>query len=39
VLLNHVFDRDAMARKKLPYERLDQFTVDILLGVRQWRLS
>ena len=31
-LLAHVFDKDAMARKRLPYERLDQLTVDILLG-------
>lgn len=31
-LLAHVFDKDAMASKRLPYERLDQLTVDILLG-------
>jgi xylose isomerase len=31
-LLTHVFDKDVMARKRLPYERLDQLTVDILLG-------
>jgi xylose isomerase len=31
-LLAHVFDKDAMARKRLPYERLDQLTVDILLS-------
>jgi xylose isomerase len=31
-LLAHVFDKDAMARKRLPYERLDQLTVDILLN-------
>jgi xylose isomerase len=28
-------DRTELARKPLPYERLDQLTVDILLGVRQ----
>lgn len=33
-LLAHNFDKDAMAMKRLPYERLDQLTVDILLGVR-----
>jgi xylose isomerase len=27
-------DRNELARKPLPYERLDQLTVDILLGVR-----
>jgi xylose isomerase len=27
-------DRAELARKTLPYERLDQLTVDILLGVR-----
>jgi xylose isomerase len=31
-LLAHVFDKDAMAKKRLPYELLDQLTVDILLG-------
>jgi xylose isomerase len=31
-LLAHVFDKDAMAMKRLPYERLDQLTVDILLS-------
>jgi xylose isomerase len=30
-----VLDRAELARKPLPYERLDQLTVDILLGVRQ----
>jgi len=29
-----VFDKDAILKKRLPYERLDQLTVDILLGVR-----
>jgi xylose isomerase len=33
-LLAHVFDKNAIAEKKLPYERLDQLTVDILLGER-----
>lgn len=33
-LLAHNFDKDAMLKKKLPYERLDQLTVDILAGVR-----
>jgi xylose isomerase len=33
-LLNHPFDRKAIASKSLPYERLDQLTIDLLLGVR-----
>jgi xylose isomerase len=33
-LLVHEFDKDEMMGKRLPYERLDQLTVDILLGVR-----
>jgi len=33
-LLGHNFDRVALASKGLQYERLDQLTVDILLGVR-----
>jgi xylose isomerase len=33
-LLGHSFDKDAMAAKRLPYELLDQLTVDILLGAR-----
>ncbi len=33
-LLNHVFDKDAIMKKRLPYEKLDQLTVDVLLGVR-----
>jgi xylose isomerase len=33
-LLAHSFDKDAILRKRLPYERLDQLTVDILAGVR-----
>jgi xylose isomerase len=33
-LLGHAFDKNSMMKKKLPYERLDQLTVDILLGAR-----
>jgi xylose isomerase len=33
-LLAHTFDRAALAAKRLQYERLDQLTVDILLGAR-----
>jgi xylose isomerase len=33
-LLSHAFDKDAILKKRLPYELLDQLTVDILLGVR-----
>jgi len=33
-LLNYQFNKDAIVKKRLPYERLDQLTVDILLGVR-----
>lgn len=33
-LLSHVFDKDAIMQKRLPYERLDQLTVDVLTGVR-----
>jgi xylose isomerase len=33
-LLSYVFDKDEMMKKRLPYERLDQLTVDILLGNR-----
>jgi xylose isomerase len=33
-LLAYDFDKDAILKKRLPYERLDQLTVDILLGVR-----
>jgi len=28
------FNPDALARKKLPYEKLDQLTQELLLGVR-----
>jgi xylose isomerase len=34
LLLSREFDRRAMASKGLGYERLDQLTMDILLGVR-----
>jgi xylose isomerase len=30
----HVFDRPLIAQKVLPYERLDQLTLEILMGVR-----
>lgn len=33
-LKNHSFDRKALGTRGLPYERLDQLTVDLLLGVR-----
>jgi xylose isomerase len=33
-LLAHPFDKDAILKKRLPYERLDQLTIDMLLGVR-----
>jgi xylose isomerase len=30
----HNFDKDTILKKKLPYERLDQLTIDILTGAR-----
>jgi xylose isomerase len=33
-LLGHSFDKDKILAKRLPYERLDQLTIDILTGVR-----
>src|SRR5690606_23870695 len=30
----HTFDRPALGRRGQPYERLDQLTVELLLGVR-----
>jgi xylose isomerase len=33
-ILDHPFDRAALAAKKLPYERLDQLTMEVLFGVR-----
>jgi xylose isomerase len=34
-LLAHRFEKDAMTRKRLQYEKLDQLTIDVLLGVRR----
>jgi len=34
LLLKHTFDRDALAARPLPYERLDQLTMEVLMGVR-----
>ena len=31
-LLAHPFDKDKILKKRLPYERLDQLTVDVLVG-------
>ncbi len=33
-LKGHAFDREQLAARALPYERLDQLVVDLLLGVR-----
>lgn len=33
-LLGHVFDRSLLAAKRLPYERLDQMTMEIVFGTR-----
>jgi xylose isomerase len=33
-LLAHSFDKGAILRKRLPYERLDQLTVEVLTGIR-----
>jgi len=33
-LLSYAFDKDAIMKKRLPYELLDQLTVDVLLGIR-----
>src|SRR4029077_12506161 len=33
-LLAHTFNKDEILKKRLPYERLDQLTVDMLLGAR-----
>ncbi len=32
-LLERNFNKDALTRKRLQYERLDQLTIDVLLGV------
>jgi xylose isomerase len=34
VLLGAAFDRVELAKKGLAYERLDQLTMEVLLGVR-----
>ena len=31
-LLNHQFDKNQILKKRLPYERLDQLTIDVLLA-------
>jgi xylose isomerase len=31
-LLNHEFNKDKILKKRLPYERLDQLTIDVLLA-------
>ena len=33
-LLGFAFDRGAMMAKQLPYERLDQLTMEVIYGVR-----
>jgi xylose isomerase len=33
-LLGHNFDKNAMMNKRLPYEQLDQLTIEVLTGVR-----
>ena len=33
-LLVHNYDKDAIMKKRLPYECLDQLTIDILTGTR-----
>lgn len=33
-LLGYTFEKDEMMKKRLPYERLDQLTVDLLFGTR-----
>lgn len=33
-LLGHAFDKEAILKKRLPYEQLDQLTVDILTAAR-----
>jgi xylose isomerase len=33
-LLEHTFDKSAMMQRKLHYEKLDQLTIDLLLGAR-----
>ena len=31
-LLSHEFNKDQILKKRLPYERLDQLTIDVLLA-------
>jgi xylose isomerase len=33
-LLSYAFDIEAILKKRLPYELLDQLTVDVLVGIR-----
>src|SRR5207237_9955316 len=33
-LLAHVFDKDAISKKRLPYDCLDPLTVDLISGLR-----
>ena len=33
-LLDYNFDKDTILKKRLPYERLDQLTIDVLLGAQ-----
>ena len=33
-LLAHSFSKEAILTKRLPYERLDQLTIDIITGTR-----
>src|SRR5262249_18791690 len=35
LLKRRTFDRAALAAKRLPYERLDQLLIELLLGVRE----
>ena len=34
-LKDHAFDREAIAKRGLRYERIDQLTIEVLLGIRQ----
>ena len=38
-LLAYSFDRIKIGKRRLPYERLDQLTIDLLLGVRDGRAA
>jgi xylose isomerase len=35
LLKRREFDRKALAARRLPYERLDQLLIDLLLGMRE----